>query len=349
MEEESKNQLDKLAEFYSDSVDKADKAGFAETYKTATELLFKRICEELNTELHFEDVEYLDGYFIFGMGTNSVVHFRIKEAPGWLGGIWWEPIATDDTKDLDEDKREYVKDRLGCNLFFQFEKEIDKFKPSASTFGGDDFDFYLEEGHGNGTFFRTCMDLEFIIKEPYLAFYREITYTDFNHEYVSREKAKRFWDRHWREKEKAARIKDECAKKFMDMVKYVVRPTAEDGDLFILDHGANTSPRYDIIVKNVTLPDGKPLVDEPGCYPFFGWGWEDEAADKKLWNKTKRECAKRMKSNFYYGCPCHDSMSIMNPDGYDEFLHEMTEHDKVLFGKTPDGQFIDKEAEASGW
>ena len=33
---------------------------------------------------------YGNGYFIFDYGPNTVVHFRLKETPGWLYGIWWE-------------------------------------------------------------------------------------------------------------------------------------------------------------------------------------------------------------------------------------------------------------------
>lgn len=77
-----KHPLEALKDFYEDSVKKADASGSSEVYKANTEALFK--------ELHYsiEDIEYLDGYFLFGFGTNSVIHFHIKECPGWKFGIW---------------------------------------------------------------------------------------------------------------------------------------------------------------------------------------------------------------------------------------------------------------------
>ena len=161
-----KNPLNGLAKFYEQSVAKTDKAGFADIFKQSTFELFERIKKEVDIDLHFEDVNFGDGYFIFGYGTNSTVNFHIKEAPGWLGGIWWFPIETEETKD--KKKKEYVKDRINCVIFFQYEDEIDKFKPTASMFGGDYFDFYFEGNHTDSAFLHACWDLKFIIKEPYL-------------------------------------------------------------------------------------------------------------------------------------------------------------------------------------
>lgn len=33
--------------------------------------------------------QYGDDYFIFDYGPNTVIHFRLKETPGWLYGVWW--------------------------------------------------------------------------------------------------------------------------------------------------------------------------------------------------------------------------------------------------------------------
>lgn len=60
------------------------------------------------------DIEYLDGYFIFNMGENSVVHFKIKGLYGWKFGIWLN----------DED----------LQFFAQHKDNIDKFKPLRSYF-----------------------------------------------------------------------------------------------------------------------------------------------------------------------------------------------------------------------
>ena len=63
-------------------------------------------------------VEFLDGYFIFAMGEDSVVHFHVKGLKNWKFGIW---INMD-----------YEKQTIKC--FAQHEQFIDKFKPSDSLF-----------------------------------------------------------------------------------------------------------------------------------------------------------------------------------------------------------------------
>ena len=65
---------------------------------------------------HPTDIEFGNGYFIFEHGKDMVVHFHIKEIKGWKFGIWW---------DVDGEKK--------FDFFTQYERDIDKFKPSAST------------------------------------------------------------------------------------------------------------------------------------------------------------------------------------------------------------------------
>jgi hypothetical protein len=57
---------------------------------------------------------------------NDVVHFRVQEAPGWLFGIWYNI-------DLREHHDIGVIVDLHCSFFAQYERLIDKFKPSRST------------------------------------------------------------------------------------------------------------------------------------------------------------------------------------------------------------------------
>jgi len=340
----TKNPLTGIANFYEQCVKEQDAKGFSELYKKATKLLFKRIKKELNLDLHFEDVQYLDGYFIFGHGTNSVVHFHIKEAPGWKGGIWWSPIATEETKD--KKNPTYETDKLDCDLFFQYEEEIDKFKPSASTFGGS-FDFYFEDGCFDSGFMNAYEDLQFIIKEPYLAFYREMHYANFNHEYVSRESAKRYWNRHWKARaEEKARDKLNV-KAMYETVKYIIRPMVEDGDAFIYDRGSCISPRYEIVIKNIKLADGKPLVDKEGCYGLFGLGdYPDKKNDEKLWKKTEKECAKRDKCDFYFDNQFSDSCIIRNTAGYNKWLKEAIQENAALFYRKEDKTIFDGEVKS---
>ena len=81
-----------MKDLYDKEIKRKDKLGYAETFKQCTETLFEEIRNYFDVDsidIHIEDVEYLDGYFIFGSGTNSVIHFHVKECPGWKFGIWW--------------------------------------------------------------------------------------------------------------------------------------------------------------------------------------------------------------------------------------------------------------------
>ena len=273
----SKGPLDGLLKVYNKCVKEADKKGFADIYKKATDVLFERIKKETELDLHFEDVAFGDGYFIFGYGTNSVVHFHIKEAPGWLFGIWWSPVETEETKN--KKRKEYITDQVYCELFAQYEEEIDKFKPTASTFCSS-FRLHFDENYYDG-FINGCADIRFIVKEPYLAFYREMHCVDFNHEYVSRETAKRYWNRHWKEKAKDKANDKLNAQTMFNTVKHIIDPIVKGGDAFILDEGSNVNPRYQIFIRNVNLSDGKPLVEEEGFYGLFDFDYPDRKANRK--------------------------------------------------------------------
>lgn len=121
---EDNNPMQALFEMYDAQVAEHDKAGYAQKFKDCTDLFFKDVGEHWHFEeapIHFTDVEYLDGYFLFGMGTNSVIHFHVAECPGWKFAIWWET-----PEDKDDD------DIITGQFFTQYEETIDKFKPSRS-------------------------------------------------------------------------------------------------------------------------------------------------------------------------------------------------------------------------
>lgn len=61
-----------------------------------------------------------DSYFVFDMGDDSVMHFELKECPGWLFAFWLDCMA---------------KKKENCITFFTRHKtDLDKFKPSRSFF-----------------------------------------------------------------------------------------------------------------------------------------------------------------------------------------------------------------------
>lgn len=336
-----KNPLEAISNMYKEIVTEQDGKGFAKVYEKATQTLFERLKKESSLDLHFKDIEYLDGYFIFGFGTNSVVHFHMKEAPGWLFGIWWSPIPTKETENEEEDKQKYYKDKLHCRFFFQFEKEIDKFKPTASTFSHE-FNFCFnesEEGEAEVlALFNLQQEIAFLINEPYLAFYRDMHCTDFNHEYISREKAKRYWDRHWKWKEKRRQTDLINAREMYEFYQSLLKDFVESNDAFIYDNGEFMSPRYEVVIRNIKLDNGERLVEENGFYYFFD-GYEGAKKDEKLYKRKERECAKRNKS-WYYDNPFSEYCQIIDSKRFNKCLKDAITNNQALYYKKDDGSIF---------
>lgn len=245
--------LDGIREIYNASVMEADKLGYADSYRKCAELFFKNVNEEWplrEKPVYFSDIEYLDGYFIFGYGTNSVVHFHVDECPGWKFGIWWNKQKDD-------------KDVFTGEFFAQFEEEIDKFKPSRSEIGAKiqvnlgEHDMCFAYGAGE--------QIRFIRDEPYLAFCRDYNGWDYNKEYHTREEAEAEY-RKYREyrdnKDKYTAMMDE---KILKYVADKVLPVFHNAE--IIDNGPSWSPRYHIVAP---FADNTDFVGEPGIYEWFG-------------------------------------------------------------------------------
>ncbi len=71
------------------------------------------------------NIQYGNGYFVFDMGEDGVVHFNIKGLHGWKFAMW---IETDPEKLKQENGKEYP----AIQFFCQHKLNIDKFKPSRS-------------------------------------------------------------------------------------------------------------------------------------------------------------------------------------------------------------------------
>jgi hypothetical protein len=102
--------------------------------KEIAEIVFKAIAE-LGYKPY--DIEYGNGYFLFEMGEDSVVHFRLKGlgllGKHWKFGMWitseyLEESYREKEKDLSYDNQYNV-----VQLFAQYDTNIDKFKPSRSS------------------------------------------------------------------------------------------------------------------------------------------------------------------------------------------------------------------------
>lgn len=105
--------------------------------KELIELAFKQI--ERETGFHIIDKHYTDTYFVFEDDKDSICEFHIKEIPGFIFAFW-------NTCRFDKIKDQLSKNNiLWCDsleidskselvFFTQYERDVDKFKPSRSGF-----------------------------------------------------------------------------------------------------------------------------------------------------------------------------------------------------------------------
>lgn len=189
---------------------------------------------------HPVDVQYGNGYFIFEHGKDMVIHFHIKELKGWKFGIWWN---------LDGEKT--------FDFFTQYERDIDKFKPSASTLVKEDVafeDWYLKD------LVEMC---RFIKKHPYRAWALDQSYTRDIWEWGTLDGCfKEYWKRWWNDSVRYPRVHEKMTKRYLKIVGSItniclVNPEIIDGN----KDGWISSPRFHIVCDDAT---GEEL--EPGNY-----------------------------------------------------------------------------------
>lgn len=137
------------------------------------------------------DINNVDGYFIFNMGEDSVTHFRLKGHgiwKHWKFGLWLN-------MNLDEEGME--DDTPVIQLFSQWDRNIDKFKPSRSALRVEvtkrEFLGVMDGVGLDGLpdmffMYRLRSMLKFMAKHPFLA------YEDFCGEFVGYYTGSFFWN-----------------------------------------------------------------------------------------------------------------------------------------------------------
>lgn len=207
-------------------VDENDKKGFADLYKAAAEQFF---AQHEKAGFHPTNIEYRSGYYIFGFGTNSVVHYTLEECPGWLFGVWFS---------IPDKDHNYVS----AEWFGQFEETIDKFKPSASVIAKN-IRFYGNKECDTSLDWEVEQQLNFIHNEPDLAFCRDYCLWDYNAEYHTREEAHDEFLK-WRNR---VAMEEQGEKEYLRktvevLVKHIPEKFADA--CAVLDSGGCISPRY---------------------------------------------------------------------------------------------------------
>lgn len=273
------NPIQFLVKSYNDQVKKTDAEGYAKAFKKCTEVFFQSVNEDQSgpsdLRFHFTDIQYLDGYFIFGFGTNSVVHFHITECPGWLFGIWWNA----------PDKEDKSKNISGT-LFAQYEETLNKFKPSRSEFRESITVSKGEDGKYSECFTWLARNMfEFIHNEPHLAFCKDYCYWDYNREYHTREEAVAKFNEYCESRDNEKKYTEICNNRVLDFVRENILPCFNEAT--IEDLGDNTSPRFEI---RAPLKKNKHLVDKRGVYSLFADDDKDGQALLDRFDAIVKEC-----------------------------------------------------------
>lgn len=345
MIEENKNPFEAMAEIYDEQVKEADEAGFADLFKSTTEKLFEAIKNECRdyhkVDINITNIEYLDGYFIFGYGTNSVVHFGVKETPGWKYGIWWSPI---ETKESTEEKPMYDFDHLRCQFFAQYEDEIDKFKPSASHISVD-YNIYLPTHSEETLYIANIADhIVYICKEPKLAFYKEMHWVDYNTAYITRTKARCYWLKYKLTKIKDKFVSTYYTKKALRALYKVFKPAISEGVCKIVDQGNVVFPRYELLLINQWTDDLK-----NGCYGLADIYECLFNVDKEEADKVETKLDKLMMTYDVYASkiwriwwhkPFHISVTVVSENYFKEVCSKDSDYMEVEFNKR--GKLITK-------
>ena len=250
----------------------------SEKLLTLTNQLFEHLKSQKKKPYTITTEEYGDGYFLFNFGPNTIVHFRLKETPGWLYGVWWG-FRVD---------KEGVVNIVG-EFFAQYEEEIDKFKPSASHYVCDmktlmaaDGSVCLEEGE-------VISIINFICGHPYRAWYGHINFNDKvsgMRAWFSYQKRQR-WLRKEKRLNKCA-YKDAC--KFAKVASRLLKYT---NDIIVEDYGEEgISPRY--FFKLIVTPDEG--FEKNGCYEL----WDKDDAIGKLYSQFRTHYDHYCKRGFYF-------------------------------------------------
>ena len=301
MADNKDNPLLVVSDMYNAQVEEHDKAGYAQRLKEATEVFFKDVNAMFNffdeNPVHFTDVEYLDGYFVFSFGTNTVIHFHIEECPGWIFAIWW------DIPDSGEELANTIKGKF----FTQYEETVDKFKPSRSEICCD-ISVEFSGADKSCECYEARKAINFIRNEPALAFCRDYCGWDYNAEYHTREEAEQKLNKYKVFAKNKSKYTAICNDKVLTFVREKVLPQFNDAEMR-RDEG--WSPEYHIAAP---YESNKDICDEPGMYDFF----DDDEEGKALaaeFASIKEECdAIADKYGFMWFSPVGDNVLVYDED-----------------------------------
>lgn len=266
------------------------------------ESLFKQIEKELG--YHIVDKQFGNCYFIVeSKEPDTICHFHIKELPGYLFGIW--NICRYDTIQYEvENNLSLWSDNLHISskseliFFTQYEKEIDKFKPSRSGMvTGLRRITYKED---NKLITEWDIDeLEVVLK--YMKKHKYKSYVNIYNEnkFVYRELSgitcfKIYYRDKWNRF--ITNIKDTLKLKIQIYKSKKLIKKLKDVYYYILDYGENCYPRIHIIVRRKPNIDIDTFIDNINTLQKFDYDntdisvfWMDKDISERLNKKERQE------------------------------------------------------------
>lgn len=266
------------------------------------ESLFKQIEKDLG--YHIVDKQFGNCYFIVeSKEPDTICHFHIKELPGYLFGIW--NICRYDTIQYEvENNLSLWSDNLHISskseliFFTQYEKEIDKFKPSRSGMvTGLRRITYKED---NKLITEWDIDeLEVVLK--YMKKHKYKSYVNIYNEnkFVYRELSgitcfKIYYRDKWNRF--ITNIKDTLKLKIQIYKSKKLIKKLKDVYYYILDYGENCYPRIHIIVRRKPNIDIDTFIDNINMLQKFDYDntdisvfWMDKDISERLNKKERQE------------------------------------------------------------
>lgn len=200
----------------------------------------------------------------------GLANFTIKEIPDWLFGIQWiKGSKNKNSYNFYSGNEEYI---FEGTLFTEYKILIDKFKPIRTEIKVNII-FRIEdiENISNDNVLQASFESEenvkkiinFIYEEPYLAFYKTMTHTDYNYTHVTRKKAKEFFNEFQKRRYKEMSEYRIAKNIIYGFIKEKILPYIKNAK--ITDNGPGVLPRYEIEAP-FDDNDHVPGVARPGHY-----------------------------------------------------------------------------------
>lgn len=266
------------------------------------ESLFKQIEKDLG--YHIVDEQFGNCYFIVeSKEPDTICHFHIKELPGYLFGIWnicrYDTIQYEIKNNLSLwSDNLHISSKSELIFFTQYEKEIDKFKPSRSgmvtglrriTYKEDDkliTEWDIDELEAV---------LNYMKKHKYKAYvniYNEnkFVYKEYSSFKCFRSYYKHKWNRF------TTNIKNNLKLKIQIYKSKKLVKRLKDVYYYILDYGKNCYPRIHIIVRRKPNIDIDTFIDNINTLQKFDYDntdisvfWMDKDISERLNKKERQE------------------------------------------------------------